>query len=164
MPHLAARIILNPQSKARDQTQILTDTMSSSFLFCLFLCLFVLFCCWFFCFFFFFRAAPMVFSHEASRVSSRSAALPRCLIWMTYCDFLPHLASLWNQKGSRPMWFVFKCLLLRKGLAGIQMCTAFSDPKWPEWFYQLRLTPESTGQMLAAGSILLTGAACTVYF
>lgn len=34
------------------------------------------------------------------------------------------------------------------------------DPKPPEWFYQLRLTPGSTDQMLGAGGTLLTGAAC----
>lgn len=44
----------------------------------------------------------------------------------------------------------------RPDMHGLYPC----DPKPPEWFYQLRLTPGSTDQMLGAGGTLLTGAAC----
>ena len=44
--------------------------------------------------------SDQAFSHEASRVSSSLAALPRCLKWntichnMTYCAFFPHLIPI----------------------------------------------------------------------
>lgn len=96
------------------------------------------------------------FSHEASGGRSRSTVWPRCLIWMKYYAFLPHLTSLWNQKGSRPVWSVLSaCFPDKTGQDPDTRCLYTCHPKSPGRFYQVRPTPGPTDQMLAASRTLL---------
>ena len=53
--------------------------------------------------------SDQAFSHEASRVSSSLAALPRCLKWntMTYCAFFPHLIPI-KSESLQPCMICFQ--------------------------------------------------------